>query len=125
VVLTGDGALGYSVGEFATVVERNLPITVVVLNNRSLAWIRWYSRITFGSGWENEDFADIDYSAVARGYGWSADRVADPTQVRPMLARALSSGQPSLLDLVTESWTTPVTGHRRALARGTTTGYGG
>lgn len=125
VVLTGDGALGYSIGELATVVERNLPITVVVLNNRSLAWIRWYSRITFGSGWEKEDFADIDYSAVAAAYGWSADRVADPAELRPALLRALDSGQPSLLDLVTESWTTPVTGHRRALARGIATGYGG
>ena len=42
VVLTGDGALGYAVGELATVTELGLPITVVVLNNRSLGWIRWY-----------------------------------------------------------------------------------
>jgi acetolactate synthase I/II/III large subunit len=125
VVLTGDGALGYSIGELATVAERNLPITVVVLNNRSLAWIRWYNRITFGSGWEQDDFADIDYSAVARAYGWSADRVAEPAEIAPTLVRALSSARPSLLDLVTESWTTPVTGHRSALARGTATGYGG
>jgi acetolactate synthase-1/2/3 large subunit len=60
VVLTGDGALAYAVGEFATVAEQRLPITVVVLNNRSLGWIRWYRRITFGTGWEDEDFLDVD-----------------------------------------------------------------
>jgi acetolactate synthase-1/2/3 large subunit len=125
VVLTGDGALGYAVGEFATIVEQQLPITVLVLNNRSLGWIRWYRRITFGSGWEDQDFGDIDYSAVAKAFGWSAERVLDPTQLGPIMAAALKSPQPSLLDLVTETWTTPVSGHRRAVERGATTGYGG
>jgi acetolactate synthase-1/2/3 large subunit len=125
IVLTGDGALGYSVGEFATVLELQLPITVLVLNNRSLAWIRWYSRINFGSGWEKDDFADIDYSAVARAYGWSAERVVDPSELPTLLKQALRSKEPTLLDIVTETWTTPVSGHHRALEGGTTSGYGG
>ena len=125
IVLTGDGALGYSVGEFATVLELQLPITVLVLNNRSLGWIRWYSRINFGTGWEKDDFADIDYSAVAQAYGWSAERVVEPAELPRQLQVALSSKKPSLLDIVTETWTTPVSGHRRALESGTSTGYGG
>jgi acetolactate synthase-1/2/3 large subunit len=125
IVLTGDGALGYSVGEFATVLELQLPITVIVLNNRSLGWIRWYSRINFESGWQKDDFADIDYSAVAKAYGWSAERVVDPLQLSSAIKQALNSKEPSLLDIVTETWTTPVAGHRRALDLGTTTGYGG
>jgi acetolactate synthase-1/2/3 large subunit len=125
VVLTGDGALGYAVGEFATIVEQQLPITVLVLNNRSLGWIRWYRRITFGSGWEDQDFGDIDYSAVAKAFGWSAERVHEPDQLRPTMLAALDSRQPSLLDLITETWTTPVAAHQRAVDSGTTTGYGG
>ncbi|HEX7405416.1 MAG TPA: thiamine pyrophosphate-binding protein [Candidatus Nanopelagicaceae bacterium] len=125
IVLTGDGALGYSVGEFATVLELQLPITVIVLNNRSLGWIRWYSRINFDSGWQKDDFADIDYSAVAKAYGWSAERIVDPSQLASAIKQALNSKEPSLLDIVTETWTTPVSGHRRALDLGTTTGYGG
>ncbi|MDT4894017.1 MAG: acetolactate synthase large subunit [Pseudonocardiales bacterium] len=125
VVLTGDGALAYAVGEFATIIEQRLPITVVVLNNRSLGWIRWYRRITFGTGWENEDFADVDYSAVANAYGWDAERIEDPAQLGPAMERALRSGRPSLLDVITETWTTPVSGHRRAVEQHTTSGYGG
>ena len=124
-MLTGDGALAYAVGEFATVIEQRLPITVVVLNNRSLGWIRWYRRITFGTGWENEDFADIDYSAVARAYGWDAERIDDPEQLGAALERAASRGRPCLLDVITETWTTPVAGHRRALEQGHSAEYGG
>lgn len=125
VVLTGDGALAYAVGEFATVMEQRLPITIVVLNNRSLGWIRWYRRITFGTGWENEDFADVDYSAVASAYGWDAERVDDPARLGAAMERAMNSAGPSLLDVITETWTTPVSGHRRAVEEHTTSGYGG
>jgi acetolactate synthase-1/2/3 large subunit len=125
VVLTGDGALAYAVGEFATVKEQRLPITVVALNNRSLGWIRWYRRITFDSGWEDEDFGDVHYSAVARAYGWEAERIEDPGRLGAALRAASQSDRPWLLDVITETWTTPITGHRNALAQQRTAGYGG
>jgi acetolactate synthase-1/2/3 large subunit len=125
VVLTGDGALGYAVGELATVAELRLPVTVVVLNNRSLGWIRWYRRITFGRGWEDEDFADVAYADVARGFGLHAARVTEPGGLGPALAAALRSDRPALVDVVTEAWQTPIGAHRDAVADGATAGYGG
>jgi len=41
------------------------------------------------------------------------------------MKRVLTSAKPSLLDVVTETWTTPVTGHKVALANKKSTGYGG
>ena len=125
VVLTGDGALGYAVGELATVTELRLPITVVVLNNRSLGWIRWYRRITFGRGWEDDDFADVAYADVARGFGMHGVRVTDPAELGGALASALRSDRPALVDVVTEAWQTPIGAHRSAVAQGATAGYGG
>jgi acetolactate synthase-1/2/3 large subunit len=125
VVLTGDGALGYAAGELATVAELGLPVTVIVLNNRSLGWIRWYRRITFGRGWEDEDFSDVTFAEVAKGFGIAGQRVTEPAQLRPALREALGSGRPALVDVVTEPWQTPITAHRRAVADGATAGYGG
>ena len=88
IVLTGDGALGYAAGELATVVEHGLPVTIVVLNNRSFGWIRWYQRITFGRGWEEDDFSDVAFADVARGFGLHGERVTS----RP--ARAGAAGRP-------------------------------
>jgi acetolactate synthase-1/2/3 large subunit len=129
VVLTGDGALGYAVGELATVLELGLPVTVVVLNNRSWGWIRWYRRITFGRGWEGDDFSDVAFADVAHGFGLHAERVTEPDQL-PAALRAAMTGRPALLDVVTEAWQTPIVAHRRAVAQAgsgppaTPTGYG-
>ena len=125
VVLTGDGALAYAVGELATLTELGLPVTVVVLNNRSLGWIRWYRRITFGRGWEEHDFADVAYAEVAKGFGLHAERVTDPGCLGAALASAMGSGRPALVDVVTEPWETPIGAHRRAVAQGAAAGYGG
>ena len=140
VVLAGDGALGYAAGELATVAELGLPVTVIVLNNRSLGWIRWYRRITFGRGWEGDDFSDVPFADVARAFGLAGERVAEPGHLAAALRTALGSPGPALLDVVTEPWQTPITAHRDALrdsaASGSatrrdsppdsaTTGYGG
>jgi len=125
IVLTGDGALGYSIGEFASILELNLPITVIVLNNADLGWIRWYGHLNFGTSNQGSDFADINFSAVAQGFGFEAERVTNPTDLASAMKRVLSSKKPSLLDVVTETWTTPVTGHKVALANKKSTEYGG
>jgi acetolactate synthase I/II/III large subunit len=125
VVLTGDGAFGYAVGELATVTELGLPITIVVLNNRSLGWIRWYRRITFGRGFADDDFADVAYADVARGFGMQGVRVTEPAELGACLASALGHGRPALVDVVTEVWETPIGAHRSAVAQGATAGYGG
>ena len=125
VVLTGDGALGYAAGELATLAEQRLPVTVVVLNNRSLGWIRWYRRITFGRGWEDEDFSDVAFADVGRAFGLAARRVTEPAGLAAALRDALAADGPALVDVVTEPWQTPITAHRRAVADGATAGYGG
>lgn len=114
VVLTGDGALGYAAGELATIVEHGLPVTVVVLNNRSFGWIRWYRRINFGRGWEDDDFADVAFAEVAQAFGLHGERVTEPARLGPALRAALT-GKPALLDVVTEAWQTPIRAHREAV----------
>jgi acetolactate synthase-1/2/3 large subunit len=125
VVLTGDGALGYAIGELATITELRLPVTVVVLNNRSLGWIRWYRRIAFGRGWQDFDFGDVAYADVARGFGMHGVRVTEPGQLAAAIAAAMASDRPALVDVVTEAWQTPIGSHRSAVADDAAAGYGG
>jgi pyruvate dehydrogenase (quinone) len=102
----------------ATLTEQALPVTVVVLNNRSWGWIRWYRRINFGRAWEEEDFGDVAFADVARGFGLAAQRVTEPGPLGAALAAALDAPGPALVDVVTEAWQTPITAHRRAVGDG-------
>ncbi len=122
--LLGDGALGYSVGELAALTQHRLNVTLVVLNNSSYGWIRWYRRIAFQRGWEEDDFAPTDYAAVGGAYGFAVERVEKPGDLAGALARVADDPRPGLLEVVSSVWDTPVEGHRRALAEGTSGDYG-
>jgi acetolactate synthase-1/2/3 large subunit len=124
VVLTGDGGLSYAVGELAALVQHELQVTVVVLNNSSLGWIRWYRRIAFGRGHESEDFPPTSFAAIAAAFGLASVRVEDPAELDGALARAHAAPGPSLVEVVSDAWQTPIAGHRRALEESAPASYG-
>ena len=49
VAIVGDGGLSMSVAELATCVRYRLPVKVVVLNNGSLAQIKWEQMLFLGN----------------------------------------------------------------------------
>jgi acetolactate synthase-1/2/3 large subunit len=122
--LMGDGALGYTVGELAALAQHRLNVTLIVLNNSSYGWIRWYRRIAFERGWEDEDFVATDYSAVGSAYGFATERVEKAGDLAGALARVAADPGPGLVEVVSSVWDTPVEGHRQALRDGTAGGYG-
>jgi acetolactate synthase-1/2/3 large subunit len=124
VALVGDGALGYAVGELSTLVQHGLDVTLVVLNNSSYGWIRWYRRIAFERGWEEDDFVPTDYAAVARAFGLTSERVDKAAALADAIDRVLGDRGPGLVEVVSTVWDTPVAGHRKALGEGSPGGYG-
>ncbi|MGE0139677.1 MAG: thiamine pyrophosphate-binding protein [Ilumatobacteraceae bacterium] len=106
VMLTGDGAWGYGMGELETSTRLGLDITYVVLNNAALGWIRHAedamklrSRSVFG---------EVDFAASARGLGADACVVRAGDDVHAMLAVALERGAPSLVDVRSSATASPV-----------------
>lgn len=124
VALVGDGAFAYAVGELSVLVQRRLPVTVLMLNNSSYGWIRWYRRITFGRGWEEDDFQPTNFSAVAAAYGIDSTRVEKPGDLADAFTRSLAVDGPSFIEVLTSVWDTPVAAHITALESGTAAGYG-
>jgi acetolactate synthase-1/2/3 large subunit len=122
--LMGDGALGYTVGELAALAQHRLNVTLIVLNNSSYGWIRWYRRIAFERGWEDDDFAATDYAAVGHAYGFATERVEKAGDLAGALARVTGEPRPGLVEVISSVWDTPVEGHRQALSAGTAAGYG-
>ena len=104
VAFTGDGDFLMTGQELATASGHGANrLVVVVVDNDSYGTIRMhqereYPGRTSGSGLFNPDFA-----ALARAYGWQAERVTQTVEFEPAFRRALQARSPVLLHLLLEA----------------------
>ena len=117
VCLAGDGGFAYSVAELSTLVKYNLKVVSIVLNNRALSWIKWNQRMTWGERYQSSDFPDVDFAAVARGFGCQGISVTQPDELAAALESAFASDGPVVIDVKTEEWETPILAYRAAIER--------
>lgn len=103
VALMGDGSFGMSVGELETISRLNLPVTLIQFNNRCFGWIKELQHLYHGDRYFSVDFNDVDYPAIARGFGLKAWRVTDPADLESTMQHALADGGPCFIDVVSES----------------------
>jgi thiamine pyrophosphate-dependent acetolactate synthase large subunit-like protein len=103
VCLTGDGALGFHLMEFDTAVRHALPIVVVVSNNAAWGIEANGQRDEFGGDRViGTMLRDARFDLVAQALGGYGERVTDPAGIGPAVDRALESGRPALIDVVTD-----------------------
>ena len=103
VAVIGDGSVMYGVQALWTAAHLKLPITYVIVNNRSyrilkerLVSMRSTDRFT---GMDIRD-PDIDFTGLARSLGVPAERVTDPEGIVPALRAALQAGAPRLIEVM-------------------------
>lgn len=101
VVLAGDGAMTYSLGELATLAQQGMNITVVLLNNSAMGWIKWEQAVFWEGKFVSTDLSDVNFAIVAQGMGLAGINVAEPSDLRDALSQALNADQPTLVDVRT------------------------
>jgi acetolactate synthase-1/2/3 large subunit len=72
ILLTGDGGLNVNITELANVVKHNLPIKILLFNNRGHAMCRQTQRVWLNglyAGTSDDDLAIPDFKAIAQAYG--------------------------------------------------------
>jgi pyruvate dehydrogenase (quinone) len=128
VAFVGDGGFSMLMAELATAVKYELPIKVVIVKNNSLAMIRWEQLVFLGNPEYECDLQPIDFAAVARACGATGLSIADPADCGPVLAEALATRGPVVVEVEVDPFVPPmppkVTGEQalhfaEALARGT------
>jgi pyruvate dehydrogenase (quinone) len=103
VAIVGDGGLSMSVAELATCVRYRLPIKVVVINNSSLAQIKWEQMLFLGNPEFGCELQPVDFAVVAEGFGVRGIRIEDPDQCAGALQDALAHDGPVLVDAVVDA----------------------
>ncbi len=103
VAVVGDGSSLYSIQALWTAAHLKLPITYVIVNNRSYRIIKErlvaMRKTDAFTGMDMQDPA-IDFVAMARGFGVPAVSVTRPRDIDGALKSAIASGGPALVEVV-------------------------
>jgi acetolactate synthase-1/2/3 large subunit len=102
VALLGDGALGFSAMDVDTLVRHQLPVTMVVGNNGIWGLEKHPMRALYGYDVAADLQPGCRYDEVVSALGGAGETVAHPDQVGPALDRALASGVPYLVNVLTD-----------------------
>jgi acetolactate synthase-1/2/3 large subunit len=102
VALFGDGAIGFSGMELETLVRLKLPVVCVVGNNGIWGLEKHPMRALYGYDVAADLRQDVRYDRLMESFGGKGVLVEDPDQVGPALKQALSSGEPTLVNILTD-----------------------
>ncbi len=101
VALCGDGGLSMMLGDMATIVQYNLPVKLVVFNNRSLGMVKLEMEVAGLPDWQT-DMYNPDFAALAQSMGMRGFSAAGPGQVRDALVQAFAHNGPALVNVMTD-----------------------
>ena len=99
VVLLGDGAAGFSLMEFATLVRHGLPAVVVVGNNDGWGLEKQHMQQLYGYHVVADLAPGTRYDEVARSLGGHGETVREAEELGPALRRAFAAGVPALVNV--------------------------
>jgi acetolactate synthase-1/2/3 large subunit len=110
VCLAGDGCFLMHGQEFATAVQYDLPILVLVIDNRMYGTIRMHQERHYPGRISATELRNPDFAAYARAFGGHGERVESTEEFAPALQRALASGKPAIVHcLIDPEVITPTT----------------
>jgi pyruvate dehydrogenase (quinone)/pyruvate oxidase len=108
VAFIGDGGFSMLMAEFATCVKYQLPVKVVVIKNNTLGQIKWEQMVFLGNPEYGCELQPIDFAAFAQACGGTGFTIEDPAECGAVLARALATPGPVLIQAVVDPYEPPL-----------------
>ena len=99
VCLAGDGDFMMSASELATAVQYELPVIVLVVNNRMYGTIRMHQERNYPGRVVGTDLLNPAFADFARSFGCHGDTVERTEDFPAAFERAVAAGIPAVLDL--------------------------
>lgn len=88
--VTGDGSIQMNIQELSTCMQYNIPVIIVLLNNRSLGMVKQWQKMFYG-GRQSHSYMDSvpDFVKLAEAYNHIGIKVDKIEELEPALTRAL------------------------------------
>ena len=99
IAFAGDGCFLMNGQEFATAVQYDLPIIVIVVNNGIYGTIRMHQEREYPGRVVGTDLKNPDFAALARAYGGHGETVETTAEFAPAFERARASRKPAIIEI--------------------------
>ena len=99
VSITGDGGFMFAVQELATEVQEGIGLVILLFNNNSYGNVLRDQRMGFDNRIIGAVLNNPDFMALAHAFGVEGHRVSSPEALKPVLARAINSIRPVLIEV--------------------------
>ncbi|MFL6454410.1 MAG: thiamine pyrophosphate-dependent enzyme [Nitrososphaeraceae archaeon] len=109
IAFVGDGGLTMLMGEFATAVQYNLPIKVIVIKNNTLGMIRWEQMGFLGNPEFGVEFSPIDWVKFAEACGGKGYAIREPSEVKFKIHQAMKEERkPTIIEAYVDPFEPPM-----------------
>ena len=108
IAFVGDAGLTMLMGEFATAVQYNLPIKVIVIKNNILGMIRWEQMGFLGNPEFGVEFSPIEFAKFAEACGGKGYVVNDPDEVKSKIHQAMKEKKPTIIEAHVDPFEPPM-----------------
>jgi pyruvate dehydrogenase (quinone) len=108
IAFVGDAGLTMLMGEFATAVQYNLPIKVIVIKNNILGMIRWEQMGFLGNPEFGVEFSPIEFAKFAEACGGKGYVVNDPYEVKSKIHQAMKEKKPTIIEAYVDPFEPPM-----------------
>ncbi|MCP4627507.1 MAG: thiamine pyrophosphate-binding protein, partial [bacterium] len=103
ILLSGDGTFGLNGMEFDTALRHGIPIVCIIGNDQAWGMIKHGMEIQFGQDKVcGCDLGPVRYDRMVEGLGGHGEFVENPEDIKPALERALKSGKPACVNVLTD-----------------------
>jgi thiamine pyrophosphate-dependent acetolactate synthase large subunit-like protein len=101
--IIGDGSAGLNFAEFHSASKNNLPITVVINNDKQWGMSKHGQELMWGKGHHvATELGMVHYERAAEGLGARGELVERPEDIAPAMKRALGCGRAACVNIVTD-----------------------
>lgn len=114
--IDGDGSVLMNIQELATIRTERMPIKCIILNNQHLGMVVQWEDLKYDSNRAQTFLADPhdvydpthrtpsaiypDYPTICAGFGVTCERIVEPSELAPAIARMIASPEAYVLDVM-------------------------
>jgi acetolactate synthase-1/2/3 large subunit len=99
IVIAGDGGIQVNIQELDTIVRLNLPVMIIIMNNKCLGMIRQFQDVYFNARQQSTVYKNPNFIDIAKAYGIPAFQIMTMDNSEAILNEAFAISGPVFVEV--------------------------